>query len=102
MYVWIYLAVDNHFSPSFFPNLEDEIAGRIYTIFWKTKSQEKDSDVVMSSVGPDQTAIQVRLPMLVEDICSRAEIFNDDREEAEWLSMPLSHLRVLANEIMSL
>ncbi|CAB4311769.1 unnamed protein product [Prunus armeniaca] len=56
----------------------------------------------MSSVGPDQTAIQVRLPMLVEDICGRAEIFSDDREEAEWLSMPLSHLRVLANEIMSL
>ncbi|CAL8126393.1 unnamed protein product [Prunus armeniaca] len=40
--------------------------------------------------------------MSVEDICGRAEIFSDDREEAEWLSMPLSHLRVLANEIMSL
>ncbi|CAL2243463.1 unnamed protein product [Prunus armeniaca] len=40
--------------------------------------------------------------MSVEDICGRAEIFSDDQEEAEWLSMPLSHLRVLANEIMSL
>ncbi|BFG26567.1 hypothetical protein CerSpe_128410 [Prunus speciosa] len=72
----------------------------------KPKAKKKDSDAVMSSVGPDQTAIQDaiigRFCELVEDFCGRAEIFSDDREEAEWLSMPLSDLRVLANEIMSL
>ncbi|PQM42701.1 nipped-B-like protein B isoform X2 [Prunus yedoensis var. nudiflora] len=60
----------------------------------------------MSSVEPDQTAIQEaiigRFWESVEDFCGRVEIFSDDREEAEWLSMPLSDLRVLANEIMSL
>lgn len=39
---------------------------------------------------------------LVEDFCGRAEIFSEDREESEWISMPLSDLRMLANEITSL
>ena len=47
-------------------------------------------------------AIIGRFCELVEDFCGRAELFSDDREEAEWLSIPLSDLRVLANEIMSL
>lgn len=34
-------------------------------------------------------------------MCGRAEIFSDDRDEAEWLSLPLSDLRMLVNEIMS-
>lgn len=38
----------------------------------------------------------------MEDFCGRAEIFSDDRDESEWLSIPLSDLRMLANEIMSL
>ena len=39
---------------------------------------------------------------LVEDFCGRGEIFSEDRDEPEWLSIPLSDLRMLANEIMSL
>lgn len=38
----------------------------------------------------------------MENFCSRAEIDNDDRDEAEWLSLPLSDLRILVNEIMSI
>ncbi|CAN6574662.1 unnamed protein product [Malus baccata var. baccata] len=72
----------------------------------KPKSKKKASDTVMSTVGLDSAEIQdatIRsFCELVEDFCGRAEIFSDDREETEWLSMPLSDLRVLANEIMSL
>lgn len=39
---------------------------------------------------------------LLEDFCGRAEIPIDDRDEAEWLSLPLSDLRMLVNEIMSI
>ena len=39
---------------------------------------------------------------LVENFCSRAEVEDDDRDEAEWLSLPLSELRILVNEIMSI
>ncbi|CAB4281358.1 unnamed protein product [Prunus armeniaca] len=66
----------------------------------KPKAKKK---IVMSLCHQsDQIRLQFKTANVVEDICGRAEIFSDDREEAEWLSMPLSHLRVLANEIMSL
>jgi cohesin loading factor subunit SCC2 len=38
----------------------------------------------------------------MEDFCGRAEIPTDDRDEAEWLSLPLSDLRMVVNEIMSI
>jgi len=37
----------------------------------------------------------------VEDFCGRAEVTSDDRDEAEWLSVPVTDLRMLVNEIMS-
>lgn len=39
---------------------------------------------------------------VLEDICGRAEITSDDREEAEWLSLSASDLRILVNEISSM
>lgn len=39
---------------------------------------------------------------MLEDFCGRAEILSDDRDEAEWLAVPLSDLRMLINEIMSI
>ena len=39
---------------------------------------------------------------LLEDLCSKAELQSDDRDEAEWLPLPLSDLRLLVNEIMSI
>lgn len=39
---------------------------------------------------------------MLEDFCGRAEIPSDDRDEAEWLSVPLSDLRMLVAEIMSI
>lgn len=43
-----------------------------------------------------------RFSELLEDFCSRAQISGDDREEAEWLSIPISDIRVVVNEIMSI
>lgn len=39
---------------------------------------------------------------MLEDFCGRAEIPSDDRDEAEWLSMPLADLKILVNEIISI
>ena len=39
---------------------------------------------------------------MVDNFCGRAEIFSDDRDEAEWLYLPLSDIRNLVNEIMSI
>lgn len=38
----------------------------------------------------------------LEDLCSKAEFNSDDRDEAEWLPLPLSDLRLLVNEIVSI
>lgn len=38
----------------------------------------------------------------LEDLCSKAEWNGDDRDEAEWLPLPLSDLRLLVNEIMTI
>lgn len=39
---------------------------------------------------------------MLEDLCGRAEILSDDRNEAEWLPLPVGDVRVLVNEIMSI
>jgi len=38
----------------------------------------------------------------LEDLCNKSELNSDDRDEAEWLSLPLSDLRLLVNEITSI
>ncbi|XP_050381632.1 sister chromatid cohesion protein SCC2 isoform X1 [Argentina anserina] len=72
----------------------------------KPKVKRKASDGNTSSAGLDPVANQEAtigcFCELVEDFCGRAEIFSEDRDEAEWISVPLSDLRMLANEIMSL
>lgn len=38
----------------------------------------------------------------LEDFCGRAEVPSDDRDDTEWLSLPVSDLRMLVNEIMTI
>lgn len=38
----------------------------------------------------------------LEDFCGRAEIAGDDCDESEWLALPLTDLRGIVNEIMSI
>ncbi|KAI4346656.1 hypothetical protein L6164_007534 [Bauhinia variegata] len=70
----------------------------------KSKVKKKGSDITY--VGPEpvevQGAIVGRFHAFLEDLCSKAECVSDDRDEAEWLSLPLSDLRNLVNEIMSI
>ena len=39
---------------------------------------------------------------MLEDFCGRALIPSDDRDEMEWLSLPVNDVRMLVNEIMSI
>lgn len=39
---------------------------------------------------------------MLEGICGRSEIFSDDRDEAEWLSLTVGDLRMVVNEILSI
>ncbi|EXB38089.1 Nipped-B-like protein [Morus notabilis] len=72
----------------------------------KSRAKKKVSDNISTAVLPDPTELQdaaiESFCELVENFCSRAEIDNDDRDEAEWLSIPLSDLRILVNEIISI
>ncbi|KAM3760976.1 hypothetical protein ACB098_01G233000 [Castanea mollissima] len=72
----------------------------------KPKVKKKSSDDFSSSVGPDPAELQDatigNFCELLEDFCGRAEVLSDDRDEAEWLAVPLSDLRMLINEIMSI
>lgn len=38
----------------------------------------------------------------LENLCGRAEMNDDDREESEWLPLPLADIRVLVNDIVSI
>ncbi|XVF60656.1 hypothetical protein PTKIN_Ptkin08bG0065800 [Pterospermum kingtungense] len=71
----------------------------------KAKVKKKAADVG-SSVQPDTTELQDAIVgnfrEMLEDFCDRAQIQSDDRDEMEWLSMPVNDVRMLVNEIMSI
>ncbi|KAK6155028.1 hypothetical protein DH2020_009276 [Rehmannia glutinosa] len=70
----------------------------------KVKKRRKDDLSSATCLDPRerQDATIAAFCEILEDICGRAEIFCDDRDEAEWV--PLSHadLKTLLNEIMSI
>ncbi|XVE68278.1 hypothetical protein DITRI_Ditri09bG0054800 [Diplodiscus trichospermus] len=72
----------------------------------KPKVKKKAADDVGSSVQPDpaelQDAIVGNFREMLEDFCGRAQIPSDDRDEMEWLSLPVNDVRMLVNEIMSI
>lgn len=37
---------------------------------------------------------------LLEDLCGKAEVFNEERDEAEWIPLTVSDLKAIVNEIM--
>lgn len=39
---------------------------------------------------------------MLEELCGRAEVFGEDRDEAELIPLPFSDLKALTNEIMSM
>lgn len=43
-----------------------------------------------------------RYSEMLEDLCSRAEIFSDDRDEAEWLPLTVADLKMVTSEIVSI
>ncbi|XP_011098733.1 nipped-B-like protein isoform X2 [Sesamum indicum] len=72
----------------------------------KPKVKKKGKDDLTSATCHDnserQGAAIAGFCEMLDDICARAEIICDDRDEAEWV--PLSHadLKALVNEIMSI
>ncbi|GMI99279.1 EMBRYO DEFECTIVE 2773, ARABIDOPSIS THALIANA SISTER-CHROMATID COHESION 2 [Hibiscus trionum] len=71
----------------------------------KPKTKKKADDIG-SSVLPDSTELQDAMignfREMLEDFCGRAHIPSDDRDEMEWLSLPVNDVRMLVNEIMSI
>ncbi|KAK7266529.1 hypothetical protein RIF29_19175 [Crotalaria pallida] len=70
----------------------------------KSKLKKKGGNGI--SVVPDPAELQDahigRFREFLEDLCNKAECISDDRDEVDWLSLPLSDLRLLVNEIMSI
>ncbi|XP_028073034.1 sister chromatid cohesion protein SCC2 isoform X3 [Camellia sinensis] len=82
------------------------LANDTFTSSRKPKVKKKGSDEYPSSTAPDpielqDAAIRVFCEFL-EDLCGRAEIPSDDRDDAEWLQLPVADLRMLVNEIISI
>ncbi|XP_031740791.1 sister chromatid cohesion protein SCC2 isoform X3 [Cucumis sativus] len=71
----------------------------------KVKTKKKGRDET-SSGRTDSSELQdntlANTCEFLEDFCGRAEIVDDDRDESEWLALPLTDLRMLVNEIMSI
>lgn len=102
---------------------------KILTSSRKQKVKKKGSDITS---GPDAAAIQGSTlygffitPLLyliaaikllsvgldaaiggfcagLEDLCGRAEMNDDDRDESEWLPLALADIRILVNDIVSI
>ncbi|KAI9121027.1 hypothetical protein K1719_008060 [Acacia pycnantha] len=70
----------------------------------KSKVKKKGGDGI--SAVPDSAEIQGAIIGgfcdFLEDLCSKAELLSEDRDEAEWLSLSLSDLRKLVSEIVSI
>ncbi|KAH6830353.1 PHD finger family protein [Perilla frutescens var. hirtella] len=72
----------------------------------KPKVKKRVKDDLPSAPCPDsregQDAAVGGFCERLEDICSRAEILSDDRDETEWAQLTQSDLKALVNEIMSI
>ncbi|KAL5741371.1 hypothetical protein ACOSP7_028103 [Xanthoceras sorbifolium] len=72
----------------------------------KPKVKKKGTDDILSSARLDSTELQDATVRsfcdMLEDFCGRAEIPSDDRDDTEWLSLPVADLRMLVNEIMTM
>ncbi|TKY50194.1 Nipped-B protein [Spatholobus suberectus] len=70
----------------------------------KSRVKKKGGDGI--SIAPDSADLQgayiERFREFLEDLCNKSEFNSDDRDEAEWLPLPLSDLRLLVNEIISI
>ncbi|KAL4568534.1 hypothetical protein LXL04_024148 [Taraxacum kok-saghyz] len=72
----------------------------------KPKSKKKTSDDTLPT-EPDGSELQdaavERFCEVLEDLCGKAEISADDREEgeSEWLLLPVGNLRTLVKEVMA-
>ncbi|KAK7316299.1 hypothetical protein VNO77_35233 [Canavalia gladiata] len=70
----------------------------------KSKVKKKGGDGI--SITPNPTELQdANIGMFCEfldNLCNKSEFNSDDRDEAEWLPLPLSDLRLLVNEITSI
>lgn len=93
-----YDVFQNH-QPKYTPN---DIASSLR----KPKVKKKGSGDISAVIQPDPAELQDAtigsFCDMLEDFCGRAEVLGDDREEAEWLSLPAADLRKLVNEITSL
>ncbi|KAJ7974325.1 Sister chromatid cohesion protein [Quillaja saponaria] len=94
-----YIATHNH-------HLNHISTNDISTLSSRKPKVKKKGVTETTSVGSDPTELQDSIigsfSDFLEGLCSRAEILSDDRDEAEWLSLPLSDLRKLVTEIMSI
>ncbi|KAF5735591.1 nipped-B-like protein isoform X3 [Tripterygium wilfordii] len=72
----------------------------------KPKVKKKVREDISATVQPDAVELQdatiASFCELLEDFCGKAEILDDDRDEAEWLSVPAADLKMLVNEIMTI
>ncbi|CAA3017388.1 nipped-B isoform X1 [Olea europaea subsp. europaea] len=70
----------------------------------KPKSKKKGKDDVQTTTCPDahelQDAAIKGFCELLEDLCGKAEVFNEERDEAEWIPLTVSDLKAIVNEIM--
>ncbi|GER49338.1 sister chromatid cohesion 2 [Striga asiatica] len=72
----------------------------------KPKAKKKRNNDLPSATLPDpkehQDAAITSFCELLEDICGRAEILCDDRDETEWVPLTQADLKSLVNAIMSI
>ncbi|CAI9780691.1 unnamed protein product [Fraxinus pennsylvanica] len=70
----------------------------------KPKIKKKGKDDVQITTCPDahelQDAAIKGFCEMLEDLCGKAEVFREERDEAEWIPLTVSDLKAIVNEIM--
>lgn len=66
----------------------------------KKKGIQGVSSSIVVDPGERQDAVVGRFSDVLEDFCSRAEIPGEERDEAEWLQLPSSDIRMVLNELL--
>uniref|UniRef100_A0A7N0V3E0 Sister chromatid cohesion protein n=1 Tax=Kalanchoe fedtschenkoi TaxID=63787 RepID=A0A7N0V3E0_KALFE len=70
----------------------------------KVKKKHGESNRASKAIDPIELkdATISKFCEVLEDFCGKAEIENDDHDEAEWSSVPTNDLRIIVNEIISI
>ncbi|CAH9092561.1 unnamed protein product [Cuscuta epithymum] len=90
--------------PEIHYNQHDYLRNEAPTSSRKVRGKKKANDETLmpsgSNASANQDAVVTSFHKILEDLCGKAKVNDDEREEAEWIPLSVADLRGLVNEIV--